>query len=443
MHFYMFNPADFNNSTRHLTLPERAIYRDLIDMYYNNEQAIDTSNMDSLARRLLCDTAEYRTALEYILDEYFVKRGKRHHHHRIDKEIKNYKYKNGHTDVTQGVTTSHTHVTSDVTLSHNDVTQGHANDDVTMTAAERKRKSRQDKRNMIDDLTNIGVSVDSGIKLSDLRGLHANHIDAVTAHTNTDVTKGVTNGHNDVTQCHTKNAAITTNQELLTNNHKPVREDAHTHEAPEVVDNFETVDNSTGNSQPASQPVTKTKADQIRGLNAVDIECWQAPTIDEMRGELFRAGKLMQLTDDQYALHISDFKAHYAQDALLGKPLLTESIRKAKLRKWLAGEIDKAAATQARQDKAKGTFNIDNEDWSGTTANQPSRDSDMPDVYHPSHSTGKVDEQQPLHLNGLKRQPFPGMTTTESMAHVDRYMQAGEAMVTAYDRLLTDMQEAV
>ncbi|MGP9557517.1 YdaU family protein, partial [Psychrobacter sp. AOP7-A1-24] len=168
MHFYMFNPADFNNSARHLSLPERAIYRDLIDMYYHSEQAIDTSDIDRLARRLLCTSAEYRASLEYVLDEFFVKRGKRHHHHRIDREIKNYKFKNSHTNVTQAVTPSHTHVTSDVT-------QGHANIDVTMTAAERQRKSRQDKRKMIDDLTNIGVSVDSSIKLTDLRELHASH----------------------------------------------------------------------------------------------------------------------------------------------------------------------------------------------------------------------------------------------------------------------------
>ena len=73
MHFYNFNIADFNNSTRHLSLPERAIYRDLIDMYYHNEQAIDSSDMDKLARRLLCTTPEYLEMLEYILDEYFVK----------------------------------------------------------------------------------------------------------------------------------------------------------------------------------------------------------------------------------------------------------------------------------------------------------------------------------------------------------------------------------
>ena len=165
-----------------------------------------------------------------------------------------------------------------------------------------------------------------------------------------------------------------------------------------------------------------------------------------MRAELFRAGKTMQLTDDQYALHVDDFKSHYAEQALLGKPLLTESNRKAKLRKWLAGEADKQAVTQARQEKAKGRFSTDNEDW-GTTARNSSNDnydSDLPPAYHPSHSTSKaIDEYAPLTLNGCKRSPLPGMTTAETEAYVDRYVQSGEARVAAYDRLSREMKEAV
>ncbi len=454
MHFYMFNPADFNNSARHLSLPERAIYRDLIDMYYHSEQAIDTSDIDRLARRLLCTSAEYRASLEYVLDEFFVKRGKRHHHHRIDREIKNYKFKNSHTNVTQAVTPSHTHVTSDVT-------QGHANIDVTMTAAERQRKSRQDKRKMIDDLTNIGVSVDSSIKLTDLRELHASHIDAVTEYVtnnkNDDVTQAVTSGHNDVTQGHIENAAITSNHELETNNHKPVSDNTRTHEENSVVGN--SVDNSTDDSQqsetqpvpveppqqtqPAARPTTK--ADQIRDQRADDIESWEAPTIDEMRGQLFKAGQMIQLTDGQYDFEISAFKAYYAEQALIGKPLSTESNRKVRLVKWMIREANNQKADQARQEKAKGRFSTDNEDW-GTTANKGSSnlDSDLPPIYHPSHSTSDAaDEYAPLSLNGCKRPPLEGMTTAETEAYVDRYVQSGEARVTAYDRLSREMKEAV
>ena len=463
MHFYNFNIADFNNSTRHLSLPERAIYRDLIDMYYHNEQAIDSSDMDKLARRLLCTTPEYLKMLEYILDEYFVKRGKRHHHHRIDKEIKNYKFKNGNADsngkrnavtndVTQGVTPSN--ASCNVTCNDNDA---------PMTPAERVRKSRQDKRNMINDLTDIGVSVNKDIGTADLRELHAKHIDAIkqchASNVTSDVTQTVTPSNDDCNASNAKNAAITSNHEPVTSNQQPVSErDAHTNTGEVIVDKFNhgSVDNSTDNNQPSdSQPVPvepqpsanqpATKADQIRDQRADDIENWEAPTIDEMRGELFKAGKMIQLTDDQYQFEISAFKAHYAEQALKGNPLATESYRKVKLIKWMMREADNQKADQARQEKAKGRFSTDNEDW-GTTGNKGDSnfDSDLPPVYHPSHSAGQpTDEYAPLFLNGCKRPPLLGMTSAETEAHVDRYVQSGEARVAAYDRLSREMKEAV
>ncbi|WP_372810105.1 YdaU family protein [Pseudoalteromonas nigrifaciens] len=460
MHFYNFNIADFNNSTRHLSLPERAIYRDLIDMYYHNEQAIDSSDMDKLARRLLCTTPEYLKMLEYILDEYFVKRGKRHHHHRIDKEIKNYKFKNGNADsngkrnavtndVTQGVTSS------------NDSCNVTCNDDgMPMTAAERTRKSRQERKLMINALTNIGVCVDKGIKAADLKLLYAANIDDVTSNVTSSVTQYVTPSNDDSNASNAKNAAITSNHEPVTSNQQPVIErDAHTNTGEVIVDKFNhgSVDSSTDNNQPsASQPVPvepqpsanqpATKADQIRDQRADDIESWEAPTIDQMRGELFKAGKMIQLTDDQYQFEISAFKAHYAEQALKGNPLTTESYRKVKLIKWMMREADNQKADQARQEKAKGRFSTDNEDW-GTTSKNSSNDnydSDLPPAYHPSHSTGKaIDEYAPLFLNGCKRPHLPGMTSAETEAYVDRYVQSGEARVAAYDRLSREMKEAV
>lgn len=456
MHFYNFNIADFNNSTRHLSLPERAIYRDLIDMYYHNEQAIDSSDMDRLARRLLCTTPEYREMLEYILDEYFVKRGKRHHHHRIDKEIKNYKFKSGNAD-SNGKRNA---VTNDVThgvTSSND-------DDTPMTPAERTRKSRQERKLMIESLTNIGVSVDKGIKASDLKQLYATHIDDVTSDVTPNVTEDETVSNETCSASNAKNAAITSNHELETNNHKPVSEDAHTNTGEVIVDKFNhgSVDNSTDSTQPSdSQPVPvepvasqssvdqpATKADQIRSQRADDIESWEAPNIDEMRGELFRAGKVMQLTDDQYALHVEDFKAHYAEQALLGRALATESNRKAKLRKWLSGEADKQAANQARQEKAKGRFSTDNEDW-GTTAKKGDSnfDSDLPPIYHPSHAQptiqAKKDPSISVVVNGLWKEPLPGMSVQQTYDYLSQQHMPGEMQDETYDRLLNQMQEMV
>ena len=467
MHFYMFNPADFNNSARHLSLVERAIYRDLIDMYYHSEQAIDTSDMDKLARRLLCTSEEYRASLDYVLDEFFVKRGKRHHHHRIDKEIKAYRYKNRNAvsnvsgnAVTQGVTQG-------VTLGNDGCNVTCNDDDTPMTPAERTRKSRQDRKVMIDSLTNIGVSVDKSIKAADLRELHAKHIDAIkkchASNVTSDVTDTVTNNNEPCNASNAKNDAITSNHEPVTNNHKPVSDNTHTNTAETVVDNFNhgSVDNSTdGNQSLDSQPVPvapvatqssanqpATKADQIRDQRADDIKNWEAPTIDEMRGELFKAGKMMQLTEDQYALHVGDFKAHYAEQALLGKPITTESNRKAKLRKWLAGEVDKQAVNQARQEKAKGTFNIDNEDWgNGAGASTNSYDSDLPPVFHPSHSQpvqSKLDPSKCCIFNGLRKEPLPNMDIAETYEYIKQQKMPGESADETYDRVLNQLQEAV
>lgn len=464
MHFYNFNIADFNNSTRHLSLPERAIYRDLIDMYYHNEQAIDSSDMNKLARRLLCTTPEYLEMLEYILDEYFVKRGKRHHHHRIDKELKNYKFKNGNTDSNGKRNAVTNDVTQGVTPSNDGCNVTCNDDDAPMTAAERTRKSRQDKRNMINDLTDIGVSVDKGIGTAALRELHAKHIDAIkqchASNVANDVTQTVTPSNDDCNAGNAKNAAITSNQKPVTNNQQPVREDAHTNTGEVIVDKFNhgSVDNSTDSNQPSdSQPVPvepvapqpATKADQIRGLNAVDMECWEAPTIDEMRAELFRAGKLMQLTDDQYQFEVSAFKAHYAEQALKGNPLTTESYRKVKLVKWMIREANNQKADQARQEKAKGRFNIDNEDWSASNYTSPRHsqvDSDLPPVFHPSHSQpvqAKIDPSKCCVFNGLRKEPLPNMDVAATYEHIKQQKLPGESADETYDRVLNQLQEAV
>jgi len=468
MHFYMFNPADFNNSARHLTLPERAIYRDLIDMYYHTEQAIDASDMDSLARRLLCTTTDYRTSLDYILAEFFVKRGKRHHHHRIDKEIKNYQHANRNTDsngkrnavtnyVTQGVTPSN--APSNAPSNDGNVTCNA--DDIPMTNAERTRKSRQDRRNMIDNLIDAGVSVDTDIKAADLRDLYAKHFDGVTSNVTNDVTQPVTPSSEPCNAGNAKNTAITNNHEPVNNNHKPVRESVPHTNADETVDNFsdDSVDNSTETNQPvpveiettqppATQPVTQ--AEQIRSQRADDIENWNAPSFKEMHDQLLMAGKKMNFTGSQYTMHIEDFKAHYAEQALLGKPIATESNRKAKLRKWLMSEVDKQAASQARQEKAKGTFNIDNEDWSGNAASKPARshaDSDIPDAFHPSHSkpgtSAKRDPKVSVVVNGLWKEPLPSMDVAQTYEYIAQHKSPGEMQDETYDRLLNQLQEAV
>ena len=90
MHFYSHNIGDFNNATRHLTRVERSLYRDLIELYYDSEQPLQSVNKDKLARRVLAQTEEELTALAYVLDEFFQEFDGNYNHARCDSEIAKY-----------------------------------------------------------------------------------------------------------------------------------------------------------------------------------------------------------------------------------------------------------------------------------------------------------------------------------------------------------------
>ena len=90
MNYYQHHIGDFNNATRHLSLIERAIYRDLLDMYYDTEKAIDASNLERLARRLQCTTEEQQAALVYVLDEFFTLKDGVYVNSRCEREIAEY-----------------------------------------------------------------------------------------------------------------------------------------------------------------------------------------------------------------------------------------------------------------------------------------------------------------------------------------------------------------
>ncbi|MBO1529630.1 DUF1376 domain-containing protein [Psychrobacter sp. F1192] len=465
MHFINHNFTDHDFETKHMNRIEKTIYLDLRSLYLSEEKPIDGSDMELLQRRLSVISDDEKQALAFVLKDKFKKAGKHYKRAAWDKILKDYKWGNKNKGNASSNATSNGvtfDVTQGVTLGNDGCNVTRNDDDTPMTPAERVRKSRQERKLMIDSLLGVGVTVDKGIKIADLRSLYVQHSDSISTKVVSDttetVTQTVTPSNDDCNASNAKNAAITKNHEPLTINHKPVSEGAHTNTGEAVVDNFNhsSVDNSTDPSQQAPIETSKptqssvnhqsTKADQIRDQRADDIENWEAPTIDQMRGELFRAGKMMQLTDDQYDLHVSDFKAHYAEQALLGKPIVTDHNRKAKLRKWLMGEVDKQAASQARQEKAKGRFNIDNADWSGTTANQPTRDSDIPDAFHPSHSKpvqAKIDPSKCCIFNGLSKEPLPSMSIAETYEYVKQHKMPGKSADEVYDILLNQMQEAV
>ena len=83
------------------------------------------------------------------------------------------------------------------------------------------------------------------------------------------------------------------------------------------------------------------KAEQVKQANAQDIQNWQQPSLDEMRSILFQAGFQGQLNQKDYDRHCSDFKVYFAEQAILGKPIATDSLRKNKLRDWIIRDAQK------------------------------------------------------------------------------------------------------
>ena len=89
MHYYSHNIPDFNNATRHLTRVERSVYRDLIELYYDKESAL-TSDINYLAKRILCPSEEEKEALKNVLEEFFELRNDGYCHERCQSEIGKY-----------------------------------------------------------------------------------------------------------------------------------------------------------------------------------------------------------------------------------------------------------------------------------------------------------------------------------------------------------------
>ncbi len=93
MRFYPYHIGDFNNATRYASRLERSIYRDLLDMYYEQESAIDGTDLDKLQRRLNVRSTDEQTALDFVLTEYFENQDGFYFNNRCEQEIKKYQDK--------------------------------------------------------------------------------------------------------------------------------------------------------------------------------------------------------------------------------------------------------------------------------------------------------------------------------------------------------------
>jgi len=106
MNTYPHHIGDFNTATRHLSRLERGLYRDMLDMYYDAETALDGSDFGLLARRLLCRSDDELAALQFLLDEYFeLQDDGRYIQARCEREIEFYRQRQvGNDEVKQNVT---------------------------------------------------------------------------------------------------------------------------------------------------------------------------------------------------------------------------------------------------------------------------------------------------------------------------------------------------
>lgn len=93
MNHYPHHIGDFNNATRHLTVVERAFYRELIELYYSTEKPLPTDDMDRLARRVMAQTEAEKAIIKAILAEFFYLDGDLYRHNRCDAELLIYKEK--------------------------------------------------------------------------------------------------------------------------------------------------------------------------------------------------------------------------------------------------------------------------------------------------------------------------------------------------------------
>ena len=66
MNHYPHHIGDFDRATRHLTRIERAVYRDLMDLYYDTEMRL-TLDMAKLCRRIIAKSKIERAAVAQAL----------------------------------------------------------------------------------------------------------------------------------------------------------------------------------------------------------------------------------------------------------------------------------------------------------------------------------------------------------------------------------------
>lgn len=86
MNFYRHHIGDYRRDTMHLSLVEHGAYRQLLDLYYLQEQKLST-DVDNICRKICARSAEERAAVETVLAEFFVLTAEGYTHRRCEEEL--------------------------------------------------------------------------------------------------------------------------------------------------------------------------------------------------------------------------------------------------------------------------------------------------------------------------------------------------------------------
>lgn len=93
MNYYPHHIGDFNNATRHLTRVERALYRELIELYYDTEQPLPARNMAWVCKKVGAVEKEDIETVLCLIREFFYEEGDLWRNKRCDEEIASYRAK--------------------------------------------------------------------------------------------------------------------------------------------------------------------------------------------------------------------------------------------------------------------------------------------------------------------------------------------------------------
>lgn len=221
---------------------------------------------------------------------------------------------------------------------------------------------------------------------------------------------------------------------------------------PEITQSV--TDGSPLDSQnnPNQEPLTNNHKPSINNNNTdfsiVSIQHWQQPNLTDVNAMIkLGLSVVPDITQSQYDYYIAKFKNYYAEEEAKGLFIQTDARRKDLLAEWIERDYQHQKKNNAKAKPIANSSSASKTDWSKVGTKPDSSNSDMPDVYHPSHSKpvtqAKPNPETSVMVNGLFKAPFPNMSRDQSYEYISCHRMPGEMADEAYDRLLKDMRETV